>query len=204
MQSKKGFVLIPDRRALTEAIELSKLIHNNELELDLTYRIPHVTVLQTYFLPGFDYKTALKTLRSYSGFNSEPQTKFGDIRTLSTHNHSEITWWNVAGAEWLTEFNRELIETFAPYIVKPTDSEQKSFESPAAKESYEITGYERNLGAYEPHITIAVGGKKNNPISSTLIGDRVRFHRLAFVEHGELGEIKNILASEDLPFSWDW
>jgi len=204
MRSKKGFVLIPDRQVLQEAIALNKTFDSNELKLDLDYHVPHVTVLQTFFSPNFDYKAALQELRTYRGFTKEARTLLGEFRTLETHNHTSITWWNVNGAEWLTTFNSELIEKLQQFIVRPDDADKLIFESPAAKESYELTGYARNLKAYEPHITVAVGGEENKNISSKLTGKPVRFHRLAFVEHGDLGEITRILAEEELPVSWEW
>lgn len=203
---KRGFVLIPNRAVLRDVVTLSDSITDSELKLDELHRKPHLTVLQTVFRAGFDYNAALSSLRNYSGFKFEPRTLMGDITQQSITTHSNITWLNVQNAEWLRTFNRELIERLETWILPPDDTENHDFRNEAAFESYNRTGYEHNLDAYEPHITLAVTkeptdlSKVVKPFNKT---DRVRFHELAFVEHGVYGEITRTLASVSLPVSWD-
>jgi 2'-5' RNA ligase len=202
--TKHGFVLIPDRTTLNEAVRLSQSVAKNRLALDLELTPPHLTVLQTNFQPAFDYRGALKDLRSYAGFTHEPRTTLGEVKLHSTHSVEHILWWEVKNAEWLKNFNRELIEMLEGKIVKPEDADELEFASPAAEESYRKTGYERNLDAYEPHLTLAVTEEPAKAPKTVYTGEPVRLHKLAFVEHGELGELRSVLAVEQLPISWDW
>jgi 2'-5' RNA ligase len=202
--TKHGFVLIPDRNTLKEAVALSQKVEQNKLALDLSLAQPHLTVLQTVFKSGFDYRTALKELRSYAGFAQEPRTILDEVTLQSTSSLENIIWWKVRNAEWLKTFNRELVEKLESSIVVPEDAERVSFATPEAEESYRRTGYERNLNAYEPHLTIAVTDETVKAPTTVYTGERVRLHQLAFVEHGEFGEIRKVLATEELPISWDW
>lgn len=204
MPTKHGFVLIPDRSTLNKAIALNERVEGNKLTLDLELTQPHLTVLQTVFAPGFDYRGALKEFRAYRGFAYEAQTLLGDVTLQATHSLEHILWWNVKNAEWLKTFNSELIAALETKIVKPENADELVFTSPAAEDSYRKTGYERNLEAYEPHLTLAITDEPVTPPIAEAKGERIRFHHLAFVEHGELGQIKKILATESLPVSWDW
>lgn len=204
MVAKRGFVLIPERRTMEETIALSKSIPNNKLKLDVELAQPHVTVLQTYFAPNFDYKGALKRLRAYRGFSTEPRSTLGAVTLQKTHELEHIVWWTVDNTAWLKDFNRELIEELSGFIIKPEEVDASSFLSPEAEESFRLTGYERNLDAYEPHLTVAVTDYPVRPPATSLTGSKARFHYLAFVEHGQLGEITRVLAKEELPVSWDW
>lgn len=201
--TKHGFVLLPDRRTMNEAIKLSKNVPENKLALDLFTTSPHLTVLQTFFTPGFNYREALKKFRGYRGFNFEPQTSLGAATLQQTSSLEYILWWNAHKAEWLKTFNSELIDELANKISKPEDADKLAFKTPQEEESYRLTGYKGNLEAYEPHITLAV---TTNPMPLPTLVPKpipVRFHYLAFVKHGDFGEITAILASEALPSSWD-
>lgn len=200
---KHGFVLLPDRKAMVEAIRLSEAVPGNKLSLDLSWRLPHVTLLQSYFKPGFDYRGALKQARLHRGFNGEPYSRFNGISVQNTEELRNILWWRIVNAEWLKELNRELVESFEDFIEKPSDAATVELPSQAARDSYARTGYGRNLEAYEPHITLAVTEEKSqNPVTA-MSGELVKFHRIAFVEHAPMGQIGKVLASEDLPISWD-
>jgi hypothetical protein len=200
---KYGFVLLPDRKTMVEAIRLSGGISGNKLTLDLAWKLPHVTILQTYFKRGFDYNAALKQARLHRGFRNEPYSRFNGITVQDTEEVTNILWWNILNAEWLKDLNREMIESFEDFIEKPETTEGIVLPNEAARISYERTGYGRNLDAYEPHITLAVTEEKVKPPLTAMSGERVKFHRIAFVEHAPMGQIGKVLASEDLPISWD-
>lgn len=200
---KRGFVLIPDHRTILEAVKLNKAFTANRLILDDSFTLPHLTVLQTNFHPGFDYEAALKELRSYRGFNFEPRSNLVSITKHSTSLLKDVLWWEVQTPEWLKTFNRELIHKYEHEIIKPEMTDELTFSSPEAEESYRRTGYERNLDAYEPHITLAVIDGVGAIPALPLAVQQIRFHRLAFVEHGDLGQLTKILATEDLPMAWD-
>lgn len=200
---KIGFVLIPDARAVNESIRLNEAIPDNQLKLDKEWHVPHVTVLQTYFRPGFDYKGALKAAREHYGFNREASTLFNGITIQDADRLEDIIWWNIVNAEWLKTLNRKLVELNEEYIIKPTSTTGLKFKNPQAEESFLRTGYSRNLEAYEPHITLGISATPWQPDVSSMSGERVRFHRMCVVEHGPFGEIHNVLASETLPVSWE-
>lgn len=202
-KSKCGFVLLPERKAMVEAIRLSEEIPGNKLTLDLSWRLPHLTILQTYFKPSFNYSAALKQARLHGGFRREPSSRFNGITVQNTEGVRNILWWNILNAQWLKGLNRELIESFEDSIEKPSDVDSIELPTEAAKVSYARTGYGRNLEAYEPHITLAVTEEKSTVPVSSLSGERIRFHNIAFVEHGAMGQIEKILAIEELPVSWD-
>ena len=200
---KCGFVLIPDYRTVQEAIKLSRAVQDNKLMLGENSATPHLTVLQTTFKAGFDYKAALKDLRTYRGFNFEPRSSMGAVTLHTNILLKSFIYWEVKNAEWLNSFNRDLIHAYEHEIVKPADAGSHDFKSSAIEESYRRTGYEYNLEAYEPHLTLAVTDNDVILPKAPKTADFIRFRELAFVENGEFGEIKRILASESLPISWE-
>lgn len=200
---RTGFVLFPNRAVATEALRLSEGIPNNKIILNLETTRPHVTILQTFFKEDFDYVKALEILKTYEGFRQEPRTYLHDVRFDSTHHLANVTWWMLQNSQWLNVFNRLLIETFSDYIIKPYESDLPEGLVPASIESFLKTGYSRNLDAYEPHITLGVTEVKEELPVSPLMGQRARFHELAYVKHGDHGTISEILASVKLPMTWD-
>lgn len=203
-EKKHGFVLIPDDLTIRESIRLNEALPEGKLKLDKMSAIPHLTVLQTFFKDSFNYGKALKEIRSYNGFIREPRTMFKDITVEETQFHSHIVWWNVENSKWLKKLNSLLVEKFSDELVAPDDVESRVFRNNLEKESYRITGYERNLENYEPHITLGVLDEKPESLPETQIrANHARMRKIAFVEHGENGTVAKILDSLLLPMTWD-
>ncbi len=202
MLNKTGFVLIPSKQIIDESLALSKAIPQNELALDADFIVPHVTVLQTHFTPNFKPQATLQTFADYSGFKHGPSTTLGAVELHHTYGLKGLVWWNVANAHWLKTFNRELITSLEREIAKPTFDPALKFSSPEAEESFYATGYERNLAAYEPHITLGIVSDSVELPQARSIGATLRFFELAYVEHGKRGEILKVIDSIPLKQPW--
>lgn len=203
-EKKHGFVLIPDDLTIIESIRLNENLPESKLKLNKDSAIPHVTVLQTFFKDSFNYVEALKMIRSYDGFIREPRTMFKDITVEETQFHSHIVWWNVENSQWLKNLNALLIEKFSDQLITPNDVDSRTFKNSLEKESYRVTGYERNLENYEPHITLGVLDEAPEKLPEIeLQYKHARLRKIAFVEHGENGTIAKVLESLLLPMTWD-
>lgn len=193
-----GFVLFPNRTIMKEAVKLSNTIENNLSINDLETQIPHVTVLQAPINLRFNYQEALDEFRDYAGFNVEPRTMLGNV-----YQQDKYVMWGLDNAGWLSRFNSIIVNKLAEHIIVP-DSKDEKFATTAEEESFKLTGYKRNLSAFEPHITL---GKTVTPVTDLPntgdVNRYVKFHTLAFTEHGSNGAIIKILDSRNLPVNWD-
>lgn len=192
-----GFVLIPNRSVLVKSVELSNSLEGNLIPSDTTIRLPHLTVVQAPIRSSYDWKTGLEKFRNYAGFAYEPRTSIGKF-----YQQDKYIMLGVNNAKWLSTFNELIVNDVAPHVDVPEVGD-KTFASAAEEESYLKTGYKRNLKAYEPHITIGVTEVPAVLPESTLERQHIRFHSLAFAEHGEYGTIKRILGEVPLPVAWD-
>lgn len=193
-----GFVLIPDRNVLKRTIELNKQVKNSLLQLDENIVLPHLTVLQAPIQSSFDYETALDLFRDYTGFSYEPKTQIGEL-----YQQDNYIMLSVKNSKWLADFNRITVEYTSPFIDVPEIPADKVFKTNEQLESYKATGYRFNLDAYAPHFTVAVSEENVELPGNVLSGANVRFHSLAFAEHGENGSIKKVLSSRQLPMTWN-
>lgn len=193
-----GFVLIPDRKVLNRAIEMNKKVESSVLLLDDAIVLPHLTVLQAPIQSSFNYEEALDLFRDYTGFSYEPKTQISEL-----YQQDKYIMLGVQNAKWLSDFNRLIVEYTSSFIDVPEIDSAKTFSNEAQLNSYKATGYRFNLDAYAPHFTVAVSDENVSLPGNTLSGVNVRFHSLAYAEHGENGSIKRILSSRQLPMTWN-
>lgn len=192
-----GFVLIPDKKVLHESINLNNQISGSQLQLDDTYFLPHVTVLQARIRGSFNHRNVLEEARTYPGFKHELQTATGVI-----YQSGKYIMWGLENASWLTLLNQTLVQVASPHITVPEPT--LPFADKHQEESYLATGYTRNLKAYEPHITLGVlKDNTTTELPQTPVKTRINFRQLLFTEHSEYGAIKRIIDSHPLPARWD-
>ena len=193
-----GFVLIPDRKVLNKTIEMNKQVENSVLALDDAITLPHLTVLQAPIRSSFNYEEALDLFRDYAGFSYEPKTQIGEL-----YQQDKYIMLGVKNAKWLADFNRLIVEYTSSFIDVPEIDSSKTFNNEAQRNSYKATGYRFNLDAYAPHFTVAVSDENLTLPENILSGVSVRFHSLAYAEHGDNGSIRRILSARQLPMTWN-
>lgn len=199
--TKKGFVLLPDKQTEKKIVSLNNdFFPNSSITLNTEQALPHVTVVQTYFTNGFNPAPFLEKFKNIAPLATEPKV------TASHFSHDgQFSFIEFREAAWLTTLNRIIIEEVEDWI--DTDqAEPSTFANTSEEESWNRTGYKRNLDAYRPHFTIGKEdeeGYRNLPDFSSVNLKRVAFRRLVFCEHNENGAITNILDSIHLPFTWN-
>lgn len=198
--TKKGFVLLPDKLTEQKIITLNNTTFTEGVILSKEQALPHVTVVQTYFKNGFNPEPFLDKFTSIAPLAKEPKV------SASHFSHDgRLAFIEFREAAWLTTLNRIIIEEVENWI--DTDqAEPSTFANASEEESWNRTGYKRNLDAYRPHFTIGSGDEntfKKLPDFQEIQLNRIAFRRLVFCEHGENGVISKELASIHLPFTWN-
>jgi hypothetical protein len=195
-----GFVLLPDQLNLRKIVDVNnKIFPHSPLRLDKEYTLPHCTVLQAPIRINFDHQTFLNKFKNFYGFKHEPQTKLGNL-----YQDNKTVLIDVVNARWLSDFNEHMVHEVASFIDVPSVPKNLILENEAQKESYNLTGYKRNLSAYSPHFTVAVDNEEEfEKETFPAVTGTVRFRSLAFCKHGNYGKIEKVISSVQLPFQWD-
>lgn len=196
-----GFVLLPDKLTEAKLVEFNNANFPAPLKLDTVISAPHVTVLQAPIRIGFKATSYLEKFKASYPLHHEPKANIGELAHVNGH----WVFLKVANPRWLQQLNEMIVDAVADWIDVSAAPKQSTFRNDAERNSYEKTGYKHNLESYSPHFTVGVQDSTGSalPDASHLTGLRVPFRQLAFCEHGEHGQILNILETIHLPYTWD-
>lgn len=195
-----GFALLPDKLTEAKLVTFNNTNFPEPLKLDTSVAVPHVTVLQAPIRAGFKATPFLEEFKASYPLRHEPKANLGKLMQVNEH----WIFMEVTNPHWLQQLNALVIEAVADWIDVDAAPKPSSFRNEAERISYEKTGYRYNLESYSPHFTVGVKDEVADlPDASHLTGLRVPFRQLAFCEHGEHGEIVNILETIHLPYTWD-
>lgn len=186
MTNLHGVVLLPSREWREHLTFFARSLPENELPLGFDLAQPHVTLIQGVLEEPPSPSELVSTLGNF--LQPVPSTTEG-LRVVGQHQGKPLGWLTLGESPQLREFHYYalglLSSLFKPGEM-PTGLNQKE------QRSFALTGCERNCEAFVPHVTVSIGPKELP--THLWKGKKLPYEALAFVRHGDRGEIEELLA----------